>query len=343
MKYSRSNTSFLILFYLFFVIETFCLGQALQEEKHSFQKKKKASIEIANTEYDFGEVIQGEKLTTAFSFRNSGKDTLDINIKRIVPNIKYIIAVVSDNSFGPGEEGTIKVTIDTSEFYGRLISRIIVSTNDEKKPEIILTIEANIKPILVFKPPFVFIGQLAKEALYSGSALLVGKLIEKGKLNNLSIITSSPAIEAKIQNQIDKKGGVLVKFTIKPEFKAGTFKETITVISKDSPARAELQLLGQKLGIIKFTPDRMEFFWQEGAKPESQSVIFECEKPFKIIKVENNVDILKISVHTIEKGKKYRLIAKVVKQYRGNFLGVVKVYTNLKEHPLIHIPVIGKL
>ena len=303
----------------------------------SVQKKKHAIISIENPVHDFGKIIQGEKAVATFVFRNTGDDIL--NIDQVIADIKNITAVVSRKSVDPGKQGSIEVTLDSSGLYGKVASHIAVITNDEKRPEVFLEVMAQIQPLLALKPAFIFVGQVAKEGSFSGQAKLMGKLVEEGKLDTLKINKSSPAIEARIQQRAAKDA--ILKFVIRPEQKAGSFRESITLVSEDPFAQAQLLLFGQKLGAIRVTPDRLDFFRHKGMKADSRSILFQCDKPFNITKVEDLSALLNLSIKVIEEGRKYELTANLKGPMKGSFLGVVKVYTDLDEHPLIHIPVIG--
>lgn len=307
-------------------------------EVASTQGNKHATISIGNTVHDFGKIDRGEKPVGTFVFRNTGDDVLLID--RVVSENKNVTAEVSHELLLPEEQGTIKVTLDSTKLYGRVVSHITVITNDEERPKVFLQVRAHVQPILALRPPFVFVGQIARERSFSGKAKLTGKLVEEGKLKAVTIHTSSPAIEATI-----RRGGTkhaFLEFVLKAEQKAGTFEERITLMSNDPPAQTQLVLYGQKLGIIRFTPDRLEFFPQEGVRPDSRSVLFECDKPFRITKVEDLSGLLILSIRAVEEGGKYELTGKLKNPMeKGSFLGVVRVHTDLAEHPLIHIPVIG--
>lgn len=304
----------------------------------STQKEKHASITMTETAYDFGEIVQGEKPVGTFVFRNTGDDVLLID--RVVSENKNVTAEVSHELLLPEEQGTIKVTLDSTKLYGRVVSRITVITNDEERPKVFLQVRVHVQPILALRPPFVFVGQIARERSFSGKAKVVGKLVEEGKLKAIEIRKSSEAIEARIMQRRPKDA--ILEFVLRPEQKAGTFKESITLVSKDPPAQTQLVLYGQKLGIIRFTPDRLEFFPQEGVRPDSRSVLFECDKPFRITKIEDLSGLLILSIRAVEEGRKYELTGKLKNPMeKGSFLGVVRVHTDLAEHPLIHIPVIG--
>jgi hypothetical protein len=250
-------------------------------------------------------------------------------------------ADISVDFLQPGEEGILSITLDSTMLSGPVIGHISMTTNREESPQPILRISAIVDSLVMFQSHSIFVGKIKKDASFSGRAMVKGKLVEEGRLRDFVIETSSPAIEAKIQSETSDTDSLWLEFVIHPELKAGTFNEAITLLSKNPHAFAKLSLLGQKLGIITFTPDRMEFFTVNGKKPKSRSIVFECEKPFKIIKLEDLSGALKLSIKTLEKGKKYRLTAKLKQTPKEGLLSVVKVHTDLEEHPLIHIPVIG--
>lgn len=330
-----------VLFLLLFHVEgTLCNDHTfLCAEIQALKEKKNARLELTETEIDFGNITTGDKVSAIVSIHNSGNSTLQI--EDIKSDITSISTFLADFSLGPGEKTTLEVILDATMIQGSLKSRIVIKTNDEENPEYNLEVRANIEPLLAFQPRSIFIGQIAKDAQYSGRAMLVGKLIKEEKLNDYEIETSSTAIKVKIQDTNVNQTGLIIEFVLKPEFKAGTFKAIITLKSNNPPIEAQLELLGQKLGIIKVTPDRFEFFPRNGKMPKKLEIIFECEKIFKITKVEDLTQSLNISLKTIKKGKKYRLTAKLKKSAKTGILGVVKVHTDLEEHPLIHIPVIG--
>jgi hypothetical protein len=63
----------------------------------------------------------------------------------------------------------------------------------------------------------------------------------------------------------------------------------------------------------------------------------------RITRIEDLSGLLDISLEMLEDGKNYRIDAKLKEPVQGSFLGLVKVFTDLQEQPLIDIPVIGGL
>ena len=301
-----------------------------------------ARISIPKKGHDFGSIMQGESVSTHFIYRNTGSKVL--NIYKTIVSIKNINIQVSHKALDPGQEGTITLTLDSSNLFGNVRGQVTLITNDQDQSKRFLLVTAHVQPILALDPPFFFVGRLAQKRSFASKAKLIGKLVEERKINHFLVRPSSPSIEAKIHRKMVKGEKIaFLEFVLLPEMKAGSFRESITILSEDPPAQAQLLLFGQKLGEIRFTPDKLVFLINKGTQMEPLSVVFECEKPFHITKAEDQNDLLDLSVATIEKEKKYELKAILESRAESFFIGVVKVYTDFEQHPIIHIPYVVKV
>jgi len=304
----------------------------------SEEKLPRAVVEKAYL--DVGDIAQGEKAVARFVIRNAGTDVL--SIERVEAAAEELTVKVSETRVEPGEETIVEAVLDTGGRQGKVERRITVITNDPQNRAIHLAMAANVRPLLAFDVPFIFAGQLAKEDTFVGKARLMGTLFEKDEPPELEIIKSTAAIEATIERRPTKDGTVsTLEFVLLSELKAGTFRESIAVVCADPPARTQLMIVGQKLGDIKVTPDRLHFFQRQGEEVGPGTVEFESDKVFHITKTEDLTQLLDISIETVEEGKKYRLKATLKNPLEESLLGVVKVHTDLEQHPLIHIPVVG--
>lgn len=101
------------------------------------------SINFFETQHDFGEVDEGKVVDYTFSFENSG--TSSLKIKDIKTSCGCTAALLSDEELEPGEKGTLKVELDTSNKQGSVSRTITIVSNDPKYPEKILTVHANIQ------------------------------------------------------------------------------------------------------------------------------------------------------------------------------------------------------
>lgn len=105
------------------------------------EKDKLPVIEFERLTYDFGEVIQGEKLSYTFKFKNTGKSNLIIFSSEATCGCTT--STPPKAPIRPGESGELKVTFDSKSQNGRVTKRILVGANTYPA-ETILTITANV-------------------------------------------------------------------------------------------------------------------------------------------------------------------------------------------------------
>lgn len=338
MRTGRSPHFFLIC--MFLVLSTTGNSQETKDSSFPvFPVQKQSRIKMERTDHDFGEVLQGEKSATTFAFRNEGDGVL--NIERVLVNLPIITAYTADRSVNPGDQGSLTVIVETYLVHGQISGKILLETNDILQPEVVFNIEVKVDPVLAFNRPSVFVGQIKKDAAYSGQVALIGRLVEEGKLDNITIKSSSAAVEARIVPKRSLNGGYNLNFTLLPELSAGSFQESITLTSENPHVQTQIYLLGQKLGIIQFVPDVFEFFTVEDRKRgDPRFVIFQCSQTFHISKIEDVNGLVDLNLRVVTEGQKYELEARLKSSVQGSSLGIVRVYTDLEEYPLIHIPVV---
>ena len=98
-------------------------------------------IEFETTTYDFGEVVEGERLTYAFKFKNTGKSNLIIYSSEATCGCTT--SQPPKAPIRPGESGEILVTFDSKGQKGQVKKRVLVGANTYPV-ETILTITANV-------------------------------------------------------------------------------------------------------------------------------------------------------------------------------------------------------
>lgn len=99
-------------------------------------------IYFPETQHDFGKVNEGDKVNYTFKFTNKGSSQL--KIKDIKTSCGCTAALVSNDNLAPGQEGTIKVELDTKNRSGKMSRTVTIQSNDPKDPTKILTIYADI-------------------------------------------------------------------------------------------------------------------------------------------------------------------------------------------------------
>jgi len=91
------------------------------------------SIEFKETNYDFGTVTEGDKVTHVFKFRNSGEGMV-LTIKKVQPTCGCTAALLTSDVIAPGGKGEVKITFNSRGFHGKVKKTIRVKSDDPAKP-----------------------------------------------------------------------------------------------------------------------------------------------------------------------------------------------------------------
>jgi hypothetical protein len=104
--------------------------------------KGQAKIEFSETEFDFGMINQGEKVSHRFVFKNSGNG--DLYIKDVDPSCGCTVASFPNKAVKPGETSYIETTFDSDGYRGMNVKEVEVRTNC-KHSIINLTLSATVE------------------------------------------------------------------------------------------------------------------------------------------------------------------------------------------------------
>ena len=103
--------------------------------------EKMPVISFETKTYDFGDVVEGERLTYGFKFKNTGKSNLIIYSSEATCGCTT--SQPPKAPVRPGETGEITVTFDSKGQKGKVQKRILVGANTYPA-ETILMITANV-------------------------------------------------------------------------------------------------------------------------------------------------------------------------------------------------------
>jgi hypothetical protein len=115
---------------LFIVLIGFLFSCSNKQEAETNTKKADGSppkIEFEQLYYDFGKIIEGEKVSYTFSFKNSGGS--ELIIKDAIASCGCTVPEYEKRIIKPGEEGSIEVIFDSSGRMGNQYKSIILRTN----------------------------------------------------------------------------------------------------------------------------------------------------------------------------------------------------------------------
>ena len=102
------------------------------------------SIYFSEDSWDFGEITPDELPTHIFEFKNIGDEVLIIKGTKV--NCESCIGpLISTKELNPGEEGELKITVNSLDMIGRFTKRVYVESNDPVNPRAAVTVSGFIK------------------------------------------------------------------------------------------------------------------------------------------------------------------------------------------------------
>ena len=107
-------------------------------------KAPAAGIKFSELEYDYGTIVQRDKVHHEFQFTSTGKEPLMITQAK--GSCGCTVPEYPTQALKKGEKGTIKVTFDSAGKMGQQDKTVTVITNTPDSP-IVLHIKGVIKPV----------------------------------------------------------------------------------------------------------------------------------------------------------------------------------------------------
>ncbi len=84
-------------------------------------------FEFERTDHDFGRLMQGEKVSFTYKFKNIGAS--DLIISTVVPGCGCTIAHFTKTPIKKGDDGFITINLDTENKQGALRKKVAVQAN----------------------------------------------------------------------------------------------------------------------------------------------------------------------------------------------------------------------
>lgn len=92
-------------------------------------------IQFEETEHDFGRIIEGETVSFAFNFTNTGKS--DLILAEVTSSCGCTVPSYPKTPIRPGESGTVKVAFSSKGRRGYQSKEIVVASNTQPNTTII--------------------------------------------------------------------------------------------------------------------------------------------------------------------------------------------------------------
>ena len=286
-------------------------------------------IEIDNSSFNFGEVVEGSIVEHNFKVTNRGGALLEI--KKISPACGCTAAVVEKDKLSPGDSTFIKAKFNTNGFTGSKDKKVGVYSNDPENVVVTLTIKGKITGDVVVDPLRVFLGDVAKGKAAKAEVKIYsepGRNISFGDARTRDDLLS-------LSQQPITGGGKLLKITFSKEAPIGDFMGRISVptTSKLNPL-INIPVIAYVHGDLLLIPRSLSLGVLEGPlkKVVKGEVIIEntSNKPINIESVNTSNSVISADFSVIRPGFKYSIDIQLASGSIGVLQSVVMVKTN---HP----------
>jgi hypothetical protein len=301
----------------------------------------KAKLTAEKTEIDAGDVWRGENAHYVFLVKNTGDAPLEIDAK---PNCGCTVANF-DKVIAPGSQGKIEADVHTTNFRGKVMKVIDVTSNDLDNPRMSLHLVANIKSIITIAPSESPLIGLKSDAPTTQELEI--KIADKEPVQVTRVTCSAAYASAKVDPMPAENGTAYkVTLTIDPAAPMGrsAFIVSAFTTSKREP-QVNITAICEK-GIVVMPPSAyMGTIGPRAVLPLNQFItISRREGRVNIQKIDNDDPKLEIQQVTMKEGQQYQLHL----TYRGGWpTGLIQrkivIHTDDPAQPRIEIPVMANV
>jgi hypothetical protein len=127
-------------------------------------------LQVLESNFDFGEVFQGDKVLHVYEFTNQGDEALLID--RVRSSCGCTAVLVSDKNLPPGGKGELQANFDSSRFRGAVSKTIYLYSNDPVRPVMQLQLQGKVLEIVGVEPNQVNFGQVKAQLPVMATVLL---------------------------------------------------------------------------------------------------------------------------------------------------------------------------
>lgn len=142
----KKNRVFSLIVYIAFSLLFIIIAQTLPSHSTAIVALAGTapSIYFPEDSWDFGEIAPDEFPAHIFKFKNIGYEVLIIKGTKVSCE-SCIEPLFSTKELNPGEEGELKITVNSLSMLGRFTKRIYVETNDPINPRTTITVSGFIR------------------------------------------------------------------------------------------------------------------------------------------------------------------------------------------------------
>lgn len=240
--------------------------------------------------HEMGTLMQTDRPEFDFAFKNVGNATLEII--RVQSTCGCTVPEL-DKIFRTGETGTIHVKYDPTGKVGTQHKQIHVFSNDPASPDIALTVQATVEPVVFVEPKVLNFTQVGKGESKSLTVKITGR--PKDFAATLATVARSDLFTVKVLGTTPVKLNgkdmreTTIEVTLAGNAPVGRLADSLSVRTNDpGEPMVTCTSSGFVAGDLKSEPQVMAFgVVKPGDKFENElKIVNRSGKPFKVTKVE---------------------------------------------------------
>ncbi|MEJ2201238.1 MAG: DUF1573 domain-containing protein [Desulfuromonadaceae bacterium] len=160
-------------------------------------------IDAEQTDFNFGQIAQGEKVSHTFRFQNAGDEPLMVD--RVRSSCGCTAALLSAKIVAAGDVAEIQTTFDSSRFNGAVKKTIYLYANDPHQPVTEFHIRGTVNPEILMTPHRLDIQDLVAGETREVVVRLTNQGTQPLQLSKLK--TTTPVLAAELSAQKIPVGG----------------------------------------------------------------------------------------------------------------------------------------
>lgn len=324
-------------------------------------------LAFAETEFDFGEVNEGDTVVHRFKFANTGAEDLrldplvvtEVHASCSLPNALLVnVPTFGDDDtvvVKPGAANEVVLTLNTdgfamAAFDGKFSQKVRIFTNDPRQPRALLHIKGMVKPVLKREPVEVQMGTVYKVKGESLPLLPPVRLIPTpGNVVRITKVEANVPYLKPFVNPAQDGEGYVLSGTIDPSIPEGPLGDVHLTVHTDHPKRPTVVIpvsatVYSERSIVA-SPDTVLF---GVVKPgESLTSVVKLERvgdvSWKVLKTTGTADGVRLqtTIEPITSGKELRLSFKAPDRPWESFGGSIEVTTDSQRQPKIVVNFAG--
>ncbi len=305
-------------------------------------------LKFDNVVWNLGTVRPDKQENFEFSFKNVSKKL--ITLSNVKANCACLKVVEFPAKVDPGQQGQIKVTLDTKGLQGYIAKSVIAvlkKNGSDTEERILLKAigEVTRRGELLLKPSEINLPDVIKGSKTNKLVTIVR--IGNNKLLLNEIKSDSNNVTTMIHSDMEKNAHeVNIDIQYEAQENTGPFEHNL-VIKTDFPEYplANLRIYGNIVSHISIEPKEALFSLVSDKSPREKNITLKSkkDKPFTIINIKTTTDDVEVEYKPVKDDKtewQVKLTASQIMQ-KGIFKGEIIVTTDDPDLPKIEIPYTG--